>query len=81
MSAISGAGEWKPKERCDSSRTLLLRPSMRPLESPRRMAARMPSRLARGVLASLMNGLSLLRDAHASHALRCAGASAGSSRW
>jgi len=40
MRAMRGFGPWKPKERCESSRTLLLRPSMRPLESPRRIAAR-----------------------------------------
>ena len=38
------AAEWKPKLRWLMRRILLLRPSRRPLERPRRMAARMPSR-------------------------------------
>src|SRR4051794_4768822 len=40
-------------------RTRLLRPSRRPLDSPRRMAARMPWRGARGVRGSATNGRSL----------------------
>ena len=55
----------------------LFRPSRRPLESPRRIAARMPWRCRRIVRASLTNGSSCDLDAHASQASRCAGASAG----
>ena len=49
---MSAAAEWKPKLRWLMRRILVLRPSRRPLERPRRMAARMPSRWARRVRAS-----------------------------
>ena len=71
---MSAAAEWKPKLRWLMRRILLLRPSRRPLERPRRMAARMPSRWARRVRASLTNGASRERAAQASQASRCAGA-------
>ena len=54
-----------------------MRPSRRPLERPRRIAARMPSRCSRRVRASRTNGRSRERDAQASQASRCAGARRG----
>jgi hypothetical protein len=74
-----GAGPWKPKERCEISLTLLLSALRRLLDSARRMVARMLSRRAGKVRASLMQGFRREREAHASHALRWAGASVGSS--
>jgi hypothetical protein len=46
---MSAPAEWKPKLRWLMSRILLLRPSRRPLERPRRIAARIPWRWARRV--------------------------------
>src|SRR3954451_9153644 len=46
-SAISAPAEWKPKLRWLIRRILLLSPSSRPLERPRRMAARIPWRWPR----------------------------------
>src|SRR4051794_16120448 len=45
---MSAAAERRPKLRWLIRRILLLRPSRRPLESPRRIAARIPWRWARG---------------------------------
>jgi hypothetical protein len=53
-----------------SRRTLLLRPSRRPLESPCSMAARTPWRCSRRVRASLMKGCKREREAQASQASR-----------
>src|SRR3954452_7604788 len=58
MRAMSASAEWKPKLRWLIRRILLLRPSRRPLESPRRIAARIPWRWARRVRARATNGAS-----------------------
>ncbi len=63
---MSRSTEWNPKLRWLIRRMRLLRPSSRPLESPRRIAARMPTRWPRIVLASRMNGYSREREAQAS---------------
>jgi hypothetical protein len=44
---MRGGAEWKPKLRWLIRRMRLLSPSRRPLESPSRMAARMPARWRR----------------------------------
>src|SRR4051812_30857002 len=68
---MSGAAEWKPKLRWLMRRTRLLRPSRRPLDSPRRMAASTPARWRRRVRAALTKGSRRLRAAQLSQASRC----------
>src|SRR6266545_2657748 len=53
--ARAASALWKPRARLMMRRTTLLRPSARPLLIPSRIAARMPSRCLRMVLATLTN--------------------------
>ena len=70
--------EWKPWARRVISRTTLLRPSARPLLMFRWMAARMPLRWRRMVLAALTNGASRERDARLIHRSISSATSSGS---
>src|SRR5680860_1059616 len=54
-SAAAALAVWKPKARRVMRRMVAFRPSTRPLLSPRRMAARIPSRWSRMVRPSLTN--------------------------
>src|SRR5680860_481470 len=54
-SAAAALAVWKPKARRVMRRMFAFRPSTRPLLSPRRMAARIPSRWSRMVRPSLTN--------------------------
>src|SRR6266545_2478773 len=67
--ARAASALWKPRARLMMRRTTLLRPSARPLLIPSRIAARMPSRCLRMVLATLTNAGSrdrLAREIHRS---------------
>ena len=75
--AIRASGDWNPYARRVINRILVLACSTRALESPRRMAASTPCLCCRIVRASLTNGLSLDRDAHASQRSSRSTASSG----
>jgi hypothetical protein len=67
---MSASAEWNPYARCEINLTLLFRASRRPLLIPISTAASTPALCLRIVRASLTNGFSLDRDAHARHVFR-----------